>query len=73
LRNSTEVVAHGGLERLPVVDPGPADVAGDQAHEVQALSQLHAGGVVGAADQVTRVVHVDVEVAAVPAAGRRPV
>ena len=65
-----EVVAHGGLERLPVVHPGLAEVAGDQAHQVQALPELHAGGVVGAADQVARVVHVDVQVAAVPAPGR---
>jgi hypothetical protein len=64
-----QVAAGGELERLAVVHQGAAEVGGHQAHEVQALAQLHAGRVVGEAHQVARVVHVDVEVAAVPAAG----
>src|SRR5437899_11883875 len=71
LNRPGQILACEVLEGLPVIDPSTEDVAGHQVHEVKALASLHQRSVVRSADEVTRVVHVDVKVSAVPAASRR--
>jgi hypothetical protein len=66
-----EIHPRGRFEQLTVVDERPTQVAHGQVHEVEPLAELHPGRVVRGADEVSTVVHVDVQVAAVPAPRRR--
>jgi hypothetical protein len=66
-----QIGAGGGLEQLAVVDQRGLAVARHEVGQVQPLAALHARGVLRRADQVAAVVHVDVQVAAVPAVGGR--
>ena len=64
-----QVHARERLQQLPVVDQRGLQVARHHVGQVQALAALHPGHVGGGAHEVAAVVHVHVQVAAVPAVG----
>ena len=57
------------LEHLSVVDERGLAVGREQVGQVESLAKLHPGRIIRRADEVAAVVHVDVQVGAVPAVG----
>ena len=66
-----QIRACGPFEQFAVVDERGAQVAHSQVHQVEPLAELHPGSVAWGADEVATVVHVYVQIPAVPALGRR--